>query len=347
MEQEQKHQQDEKMTYAHKADVISTRVGCLGGSDAKMLAQIDTVGAIPTSAYKRLAICKGLVHQENMTNRAMEYGDYVEQCVFELISKGDEEHYQSNPCWVSEKYSRKNVKCIDHVDVAFQDDKNQTIYIWEVKASKYTTQEVRNEYRAQLYHHTLFGREKCLKLGKKWRCKVYLAHYNTEGIDLEQPFTFDETRLTIQEVRFNSKLFDMNNAMDLVNEFLETFDFYSENDIVQAQYLPEKIQGQFLQIAEVMRNIKQQESRVEQFKQKLYEFMVEKGIKSVSGQDYTFSVVLPTTTVSFDAKAYMDDFAAEHPTIAKRIKAKYKKETKRKGFLSIKVKPQKEQNNND
>lgn len=331
-------QSEEKMTYAHKADVISTRVGCLGGSDAKMLAQIDNLGSIPTSAYKRLAVCKGLISHESVTNRAMEYGDFVEQKVFELISKGDEEHYSSNPCWVSEKYSRKNVKCIDHVDVTCIDYESQTIYIWEVKASKYPTNTVRQEYKAQLYHHTLFGREKCSELGRKWRCKVFLAHYNTDGIDLEQDFTFDESRLTIQEVKFSGKLFDMEHSMDLVDEFLETFDFYTENEIISAQYLPEKIHAQFASIADAMREIKEREERVNDFKKKLYEFMVQKGIKSVSGDDYTFSVVMPSQTTSFDAKAYLADMDEKHPRVAKKLREQFKKTTNKSGYLAIKVK---------
>lgn len=339
-------QEEIKNAYAHKEDVINTRVGCLGGSDAKMLAQIDNLGSIPASAYKRLAVCKGLVGHESMTNRAMEYGDFVEQKVFELISKGDEEHYQSNPCWVSEKYSRKNVKCIDHVDIACIDEENKTIHIWEVKASKYATNIVRQDYKAQLYHHTLFGREKCYELGRKWRCKVYLAHYNTEGIDLEQDFTFDETRLKIQEVKFNGRLFDMEHAMDLVDNFLENFDFYSENEIISAQYLPEKVHAQFESIANIMREIKEKEERVSDFKKKLYEFMVQKGIKSVSGEDYTFSVVMPTQTTSFDAKAYLAEMDEKHPRVAKKLREQYKKTTNKNGYLAIKVKPN-NTNNND
>ena len=332
-------QEEIKNAYAHKADVINTRVGCLGGSDAKMLAQIDSLGYIPTSAYKRLAVCKGLVGHDSMTNRAMEYGDFIEQKVFELISKGDEEHYQSNPCWVSKKYSRNNVKCIDHVDVTCTDEDNQTIYIWEVKASKYATNVVRQEYKAQLFHHTLFGREKCAELGRKWRCRVFLAHYNTDGIDLEQDFTFDESRLKIQEVKFNNRLFDMDKAMDLVDNFLETFDFYSENEIISAQYPPEKIQSQFSSIADVMREIKEKEERINEFKRKLYEFMLEKGIKSVSGEDYTFSVVMPSQTTSFDARAYLMEMEEKHPRVAKKLREKYKKTTNKNGYLAIKVKP--------
>lgn len=340
-------QEEIKNSYAHKADVINTRVGCLGGSDAKMLAQIDNLGSIPTSAYKRLAVCKGLMQHDSMTNRAMEYGDFVEQKVFELLSKGDKEHYESNPCWVSEKYSRKNVKCIDHVDVTCTDEETQTIYIWEVKASRFDTYTVRQDYKAQLYHHTLFGREKCAERGRKWRCKVFLAHYNTAGVDLEQDFTFDKSRLTIQEVKFNNRLFNMDRAMDLVDEFLETFDFYTENEVVNAQYLPEKIHAQFASIADMMREIKEREERVNDFKKKLYEFMVQKGIKSVSGDDYTFSVVMPSQTKSFDAKTYLADLDKEHPRVAKKLREQYSKTTNKNGYLAIKVKSRKDENNNN
>ena len=333
------------MNYAHKADVISTRVGCLGGSDAKMLAQVDSLGYVPTSAYKRLAVCKGLIGHDSMTNRAMEYGDFVEQKVFELLSQGNDK-YESNPCWVSEKYSRKNVKCIDHVDVTFQDDENQVLYIWEVKASKYSTSEVRQEYKAQLYHHTLFGKERCLKLGRKWRCKVMLAHYNTQDIDLEQDFTFDETRLCIKEVKFNGRLFNLDNAMDVVDSFLETFDFYTENEIVSAQYLPEKIQAQFESIADVMREIRAKEERIANFKAKLYDFMVQKGIKSVSGENYSFSVVMPSESTTFDHKAYLTEMDEKHPRVAKKLREQYKKVTKKNGYLAIKVKPKENNNNN-
>lgn len=335
---------ENKTTYSYKEDIINTRVGCLGGSDARMLAQVDINGQVPKSAYKRLAICKGLAAQEEITNRAMEYGDFIENKIFESLASNDK-RYESNPCWVSEKYSRKNVKCIDHVDIVLRDEAKKVLYVWEVKTSKHNFEVVRQDYKAQLYHHYLLAQEKISKEEKprEWRVKINLVHYDTSGLDLDAPFMFEPQRITIKEVKFIHKVFDLARAMDLVDEFLDDFDFYSENEVVASNMLPEKIQEQFMQIADVMRNIKAQEERVEQFKQKLYDFMVEKGIKGVSGDDYTFTVVLPTKQVSFDAKAYMADFEAKHPTKAKRIREQYKKEVNKKGYLTIKVKPKSEQ----
>ena len=330
--------------YAHKAEIISTRTGCLGSSDAKMLAQVDALGSIPHSAYKRLAVCKGLIENENITNRAMEYGDFVEDRIFTHLSHSDT-RYQSNPCWVSEKYSRKNVKCIDHIDIMLADEEKQILYAWEVKASRYSFEQVRQDYKAQLYHHSLMAKEQAAKLGRKWKTKVFLVHYDTNGVDIDMPFEFDANRITIKEIKFINPIFDLGNAMDIVDKYLENLDFYSENDVIPAQILPQKIQAQFMQIADVMRQIKKQEEQVELFKQRLYEFMLDKGIKSISGDDYSFTIVAPTTSVSFDAKKFLADYEQTHPRKAKKIREQYKKKTDKKGFLKISV--NKNNNNNN
>lgn len=330
--------------YAHKAEIISTRTGCLGSSDAKLLAQVDTLGSIPQSAYKRLAVCKGLIENENITNRAMEYGDFVENQIYTHLSHSDE-RYQSNPCWVSDKYSRKNVKCIDHIDIALVDEDNQTIYAWEVKASRYNFEQVRQDYKAQLYHHSLMAKEQAAKLGRKWKSKVFLVHYDTSGIDLDMPFTFDAERMTIKEVKFINPVFDLGHAMDIVDDYLENLEFYSENEIIPAAMLPERIQEQFMHIADIMRQIKKHEEQVDLFKQKLYEFMLDKGIKSISGEDYSFTLVAPTMASSFDAKAFLADYEQKYPRKAKKIKEQYKKITNKKGFLKVSVNKNNNTNN--
>lgn len=330
--------------YAHKADVISTRTGCLGSSDAKLLAQVDSLGSIPQSAYKRLAVCKGLIENENITNAAMQYGDFVENQIFTHLSHSDE-RYKSNPCWVSDKYSRKNVKCIDHIDIMLADEEKHILYAWEVKASRYSFEQVRQDYKAQLYHHSLMAREQAHKLGRKWKAKVFLVHYDTSGVDLDMPFTFDAGRMTIKEVKFINPVFDLGRAMDIVDDYLENLEFYTENEIIPATLLPEKIQEQFMHIADIMRQIKKHEEQVDAFKQKLYEFMVDKGIKSISGEDYSFTVVAPSMASSFDAKSFLADYEKKYPRKAKKIREQYKKVTNKKGFLKVSV--NKNNNNNN
>ena len=81
---------------SYKQNILSTRQGCLGGSDARMLSNIASIGYVPASAKKRLAVCKGLIEHENITTRAMQYGDYIEMMVYESL-KAKDARWQSNP----------------------------------------------------------------------------------------------------------------------------------------------------------------------------------------------------------------------------------------------------------
>jgi hypothetical protein len=63
--------------YDYKQEIIATRTGCLGGSDARLIQSIAEAGKIPQSAMKRLAVCKGLAEQPKFTNPAIEFGTYI------------------------------------------------------------------------------------------------------------------------------------------------------------------------------------------------------------------------------------------------------------------------------
>lgn len=327
----------------YKDDIISTRKGCLGSSDAKMLQQIALLGAVPKSSYKRLAIVKGLAEQKEIHTPAMIAGDGFEQEIFRYISH-DNDKYQSNPRWESKKYSRPNVKCIDHPDIVLEDAEKETIYVWEVKASKLNIKDVCDTYKAQLMHHILMAKERAMSMkGSKcgaWKVKVMLAYYDTNGLDLTQPLPeLDPSRLTIKECRFSTQSYDLIKAMDIVDSFLSGFDFYSEDDEIDAQYLPAEVYSQFSGIANVLREIKEREEKVETFKRRLYDFLTEKGIKKVSCDDFSFTVVQPTSTVSVDYKSIFEtEIAAKHPRIAKALQESHKKVVNRKGYVQIKTK---------
>ena len=133
----------------YKEDIIATRTGCLGGSDARLIQSIAEAGKIPQSAMKRLAVCKGLAEQPQFTNPAIEFGNYVESMVFESLHSQDE-RWQSNPCLVSTKYSKPNCKVIDHVDFFLQDDEKKVLVLGECKATRSTFEQTHDEYKWQL-----------------------------------------------------------------------------------------------------------------------------------------------------------------------------------------------------
>jgi hypothetical protein len=323
----------------YKEEIVNSRKGCLGGSDAKMLNGIAVLGAVPKSAEKRLAVCKGLIEHQQFTNSAMRYGDFIENIVYEMLREQDE-RWQSNPCLVSDKYSRKNVKCIDHVDYMLVDDEAKVLTIGECKATRLTYAQARNEYKDQLNHHHLLGMELAKKLGN-YRLRVLFCHYNTDGVDVDIDFEFQPDRLTVKPIKFAKVAYDLDKAMDIVDEYLEGLTEYYEEDEVLYELLPVAVQKEFDGVTTLLNEIKAREEAVDAFKAKLYDFMVAKNIKSIKNDAWSITRVDATVSKQFDSKKYLDEFAAKHPRKYKEIIHQYEKTVNRKGYVNIKLKNKK------
>lgn len=329
----------------YKNQIRSSRCGALGSSDGKLILSVAESGVIQKSAYKRLAVCRGLIEQEDIPyTAAVRAGDELEMLVFEHL-KANDDRYQSNPCWVSKKYSRKNVKLLTHPDIVLQDDENKILNVYEVKCTKFTFEQTRDTYKGQLIIHWLIANEIAKELGG-YKVRLSLAHYSTDGMNLEDGFEFDPSRLTVKTLRkmeMLSKSYHIAEAMDLIDTFLENFTEYYEGDVVEEQYLPMEVKQQFLAITNVLAEIKEKEKQVDEFKQRLYAFMCEKCIKNIKGDAFTITRVDATESKSFDAKRYVDDLKKEHPRKAYKIIEKYTKTTQRKGYATIKLREQNEQ----
>lgn len=322
----------------YKDDIIKTRTGNVGSSDAKMLNQIAFLGEVPQSAVKRLAVVKGLIENDNPTTNAMRFGDFVEESVFASLHATDL-RWQSNPCITSKKYSRKNVSCITHVDFMLQDDEHKTLTIGECKATKLSFEQTRDEYRYQLYHHFLLATEYARELGG-YKVKVMLCHYDANDIDLDAPFEFDASRLTVKTLRNIERMsqnYRLSEAMDIVDKYLETLEYYTEDESIPYEYLPVDVQKQFDGITTMLAEIKQREELVNAFKTKLYDFLVEKNIKSIKNDAWSITRVDATTSVQFDSKKYLEEFATSHPRQYKKLREKYDKKVNKKGYVSIKL----------
>ena len=330
----------------YKNEIRSSRCGALGSSDGKLIISVAESGIIPKSAYKRLAVCKGLIEQEDIPyTAAVRAGDELEMHVLEHL-KANDDRYQSNPCWVSKKYSRNNVKLLTHPDIVLQDDENKVLNVYEVKCTKFTFEQTRDTYKAQLIIHWVIANEIAKELGG-YKVKLSLVHYSTEGMNLEEGFEFDPSRLTVKQLRSidkEARMYRLSDAMDILNNFLETFTEYYEQEEVDANLLPAKVQTQFSEVAQFLREIKEREAKIDAFKAKLYDFLSERGIKKVSCDDFSFTVVAPTQQISIDYKnLFTQEIEAKKPRIARRLKEKYKKTTNKKGYIVIKT----GNNNND
>lgn len=325
--------------YDYKDEIVQSRTGNLGSSDSKMLKQIAELGFVPNSALKRLAVVKGFRENDTFSNPAMRFGDFIENQIFASL-KAQDERWQSNPCFISKKYSRKNVGCLTHVDAVLQDDEKQVLSLVEVKATKTDFTQTRDEYKFQLLHHYLLGQEFAARLGN-YKVRILLAHYCTDGVDLDEPFEFDPQRLTVKQLRDVNRLsysYDLSKAMDIVSEFLETFDAYYEDEEIDADMLPSDVKKQFDMVTTLLSEIKTREEQVNAFKTKLYDFMVSKNMRCIKNDEWNIVRVAPCEATSFDYKTFLEDFAKEHPRKAEKIKAKYAKTTSKKGYVTIKLK---------
>ena len=324
----------------YKDNIRNTRCGALGSSDGKLIISVAESGVIPKSAYKRLAVCKGLIEQKDIPyTAAVRAGDELEMLVFEHL-KANDDRYQSNPCWVSKKYSRKNVNLLTHPDIVLQDDENKILNVYEVKCTKFTFEQTKKTYKAQLIIHWVIANEIAKELGG-YKVRLSLVHYSTEGMNLEDGFDFDPSRLTVKTLRNMEKLsksYRIGEAMDLIDAFLENFNEYYDGDEIPYDILPINVQNQFDGITTLLAEIKEREDKVNAFKSKLYTFLQEKNIKSIKNDAWSITRVDPTESKQFDSKRYLEDFAAKHPRQFKKIRSEYEKTVRKRGFVTIKIK---------
>lgn len=333
----------------YKREIEDTRVGCLGGSDARMLAQIASLGYVPQSAQtqKRIAVLKGLMpHEEAPKSVAMLYGDKMEQDIYAYMLKGVSAEVQSNPLWVSNRYSKKDVKLICHPDFVYYDKEKNVLNVYECKTTKFCIDETKRTYRAQLYIEYLLAKEQAQAIGPKCLAKLHLVHYSTEGLNIESvedidAIPFDPSRLSVGVVRFTTQVFDVERAMKITQKYLKDFDIYKVDDEIDYTYLPQRVKNEFDMIAVTLAEIKQREEKVAAFKRQLYDFLKEKNIKSIKSEAFTITRILPTESVSFDYKRYLEDFAKQHPQKIRKLMKDYEKRTQRKGSVQIRLKEDK------
>lgn len=323
----------------YKNEIRSSRCGALGSSDGKLIISVAESGIIPKSAYKRLAVCKGLIEQKDIPyTAAVRAGDELEMLVFEHL-KANDDRYQSNPCWVSKKYSRNNVKLLTHPDIVLQDDKNKILNVYEVKCTKFTFEQTKDTYKAQLIIHWIIANEIAKELGG-YKVKLSLVHYSTAEVNLEDGFEFDPSRLTVKTLRNMEKLsksYRIAEAMDLIDTFLETFDVYALEDEIPYGLLPTKVKTKFDEMTALLVEIKEREKKIEDFKKELFDFFTKKNIKSIKNEQWSITRVDPSESKQFDSKKYLEDLAAKHPRVYRNLAKNYEKTVCKKGFIKIKI----------
>lgn len=322
--------------YGYKDEIISSRVGNLGGSDARILAAIAKNGCVQRAQVERLAIAKGLYERPNITNIAMQYGDFIENMIYDSLVQVDE-RWESNKCFRSQKYGREGLGLLVHIDFSlFDDSRDKPLLLWvECKATTTDIEQTYKNYKEQLYVEYVLGKELAEQLGADF--KLELCHYDASVMfedEFQRQFAFDPDKISRKKVIFKKPVFDISSGMDIAAQYVSEMTEYKREEI-DWDYLPAEVQEQMKQVNNILVSIKEKQDSIEGFKSRFYDFLCKNEIKSVKTPYFTISRVDESVSIQFDKVR----FTAEHPELA----AKYQRAVKKKGYVLIKTKEVKDE----
>lgn len=322
--------------YGYKDEIISSRVGSLGGSDARILAAIAKNGCVQRAQVERLAIAKGLYERPNITNIAMQYGDFIENMIYDSLVQVDE-RWESNKCFRSQKYGREGLGLLVHIDFSlFDESRDKPLLLWvECKATTTDIEQTYKDYKEQLYVEYVLGKELAEQLGADF--KLELCHYDASVMfedEFQLQFAFDPDKISRKKVIFKKPVFDISSGMDIAAQYVSEMTEYKREEI-DWDYLPAEVQEQMKQVNNILVSIKEKQDSIEEFKSRFYDFLCKNEIKSVKTPYFTISRVDESVSIQFDKVR----FTAEHPELA----AKYQRAVKKKGCVLIKTKEVKDE----
>lgn len=324
------------MNLDYKNDIINSRIGSLGSSDGKVLAAIAKNGCVQRAQVERLAIAKGLYERPNITNLAMQYGDFIENMIYDSLVQVDE-RWESNKCFRSQKYGREGLGLLVHIDFSlFDESRDKPLLLWvECKATTTDIEQTYKDYKEQLYVEYVLGKELAEQLGADF--KLELCHYDASVMfedEFQLQFAFDPDKISRKKVIFKKPVFDISSGMDIAAQYVSEMTEYKREEI-DWDYLPAEVQEQMKQVNNILVSIKEKQDSIEEFKSRFYDFLCKNEIKSIKTPYFTISRVDESVSIQFDKVR----FTAEHPELA----AKYQRAVKKKGYVLIKTKEVKDE----
>lgn len=305
----------------HKQEIINTRVGGLGSSDAKMVVGIAERGTLNYADKERIAVMLGLAEKLQITSKAIELGNIIEDAVFEVFKTQFSESITSNPRYTME-IPNITFRVSNHIDFEISTP-DELIWI-EHKSTIHGINQALDSYKHQLAWHTMLGQDKAQAEGKKF--KLLLSHYDTNEFD----GVFEADKLSIVEVAPNAHLIDkICKGLLIINEQIPTFEWQPNEGILHASSLPAEINDKCEMMAKHLRKIKEMTEQVDTFKVKMCELMVANNVKSIVTDAFTITLVEQSVSTTFDKSK----FAKEHPDMV----AQYEKKSIRKPYVTIKI----------
>lgn len=316
----------------HKQEIVNTRVGGLGSSDAKMVVGIAERGTLNYADKERIAVMLGLAEKRQISSKAIELGNIIEDAVFEVLNnptaiekmlklkKGTPVTITSNPRYTMEL--NLDYRVSNHIDFEISTD---STLIWiEHKSTIHGINQAIEDYKYQLAWHAMLGEYKAQAEGKQF--KLMLSHYDTNDFAGE----FNADKLNLVAVEPNKHYIDkIGKGLLIINDALPTFEWQPNEGILHASSLPAEINDKCEMMADYLRKIKEMTEQVDTFKQRMCELMVANNVKSIVTDAFTITLVEQSVSTTFDKAKFTKD----HPDMV----AQYEKKSIRKPYVTIKI----------
>lgn len=290
-------------TINHKNEIEATRVGGFGGSDANLFYRVGLRGlsALNNTDKKRIRVAKGIDEYKPIPmNDAMQRGHDFE----DFYEMSESTSLMSREVLFSAELA-KNFKTFFHADFS---DK---YYVYELKCVQ-NPDNVEKDYEAQLQWQAMVsGMKVCL-------------------IVCDSAKRFEDYNEPIEIIRDENVISILKNGIRLIDENWETLDLevgeeWSESDLMPFEKEDITVFTSYLQ------RIQQLERLAEESKLKVFQFMKDNNIKSLTSDSYTVTFIPESTTTSLDKKKL---FTA-HPEINEQD---YIKTSPKKAYITVKLK---------
>lgn len=307
----------------HKNEIINTRVGGLGSSDANMVAGIGERGFLNHADRKRIAIMLGMAEQRQFSTKAIETGNIIEEAIGDMLAEEFGNKYKGNPRYAVDLGLGLNFRTSNHID--FEVNLPDKLIWFEHKSTIHGIDQASKDYRYQLAWHTMLGKIKAEQEGKTF--VLMLSHYDTNEFD----GIFDDTKLdTLQIISPEHYIDTIKTGLQIINEAIKDFEWSDDEGMLYASELPAEINNKCEVMAEHLRRIKELTEQVDAFKSKMCELMVANNVKSIVNDYFTITLTEQSVSTTFDKTK----FTKEHPELV----GMYEKKTTRKAFVTIKTK---------
>lgn len=292
----------------NKNEIITSRLGGFGGSDAAMFYRIGKNGieGLTDDDKKRIAVALGLIDYEPIaTTRAMEAGNNFE----EYLAKHKFAALEHNPLLTS-SIKPRNFKIFAHADFVERRSDGSFMVI-EAKYTKASLIDTKQTYMPQLQWYYMLGAS-----------EVSIAK-GTQGF----PFS----RVSVSPVYKNQNYIELLlSGIDEVDKYCDSFAYTPPQEWGVEMLMPAERKAISV-LAEKIHEVKRLENEMEAFKDKILALMLKNDVKKIELDGITLTAIDESTRSTFDKKKLLQD----HPEINEEA---YTHTSIAKAHLKIKVK---------